>query len=68
MATFVQTSETQIAIRDAAVNALTTIRDRIYISEDVRRLNIYKLRRDAAREFEHDHVYTGTSPKFIIRS
>jgi hypothetical protein len=54
---FVQTSETQIAIRDAALNALTTIRDRIYISEDVKRLNIYKLWRDAAREFEHDHVY-----------
>jgi hypothetical protein len=63
---FVQDSATQRAIRDAALLAMTTIRDRIYIAADVKRLNIYKLWRDAANEFEHDHVFIAFSEKYAL--
>jgi hypothetical protein len=63
---FVQDSATQMAIRDAALVAMTTIRDRIYIAADVKRLNIYKLWRDAANEFEHDHVFIAFSEKYAV--
>jgi hypothetical protein len=52
--------------REAAILALSTISDRIYIAKDVKELNIHKIWRDAANEFEHDHVFVAFGEKYAL--
>jgi hypothetical protein len=53
-------------LREAGVVALRTIRDRIYISEDMKRLDIYKIWQTAVREFDDDHVYIAFAEKYAL--
>jgi hypothetical protein len=62
----VQDSATQVAVRDAEMLAVITIRDRVYIAEDIKRLNIYKIWRDAVNEFIEDHVFIAFSEQYAL--
>ena len=50
----------------AQTDAQTTIRDRIYIADDIARLDIYKIWRKATDEFQQDRVYIAFSEKYAL--
>lgn len=61
-----QSPEDQIALHEAEANALMTIKDRIFIAADVKRLDIYKLWNSAVNEYNQDHVYIPFAEKYAL--
>ena len=61
-----QSHEDQIALHEAEANALMTIKDRIFIAADVKRLDIYKLWNSAVNEYNRDHVYIPFAEKYAL--
>ena len=61
-----QSPEDQLALHEAESNALMTIKDRIFIAADVKRLDIYKLWNSAVNEYNRDHVFIPFSEKYAL--
>lgn len=61
-----QSPEEQRALSEAKSNALMTIRDRIFIAADVKRLEIYKLWKNAVEEYDRDYVYVPFAEKYAL--
>jgi len=53
--------------REAAhTDAQTTIRDRIYIADDIAKLDIYRIWKTATDEFQSDHTLIAFSEKYAL--
>ena len=61
-----QSPEDQMALQDAEASALMTIRDRIFIAADIKRLDVYNLWISAVNEYNRDHVYIPFSEKYAL--